>query len=354
MEKVTIIVPAAGKSTRFPNNKPKYLLYDYKGTLMIKNAVRSWMDPLQYNIVIGILAEHDKKYDAAKHIQKAIPFANIVVLDEETLGPADTVYQTIKKLEDELPTGRIFIKDCDSFFDCEVGGNYIAVSSVQENPNTKYSTLIQKSFVTTNENGVILSIVEKEVVSPTFCVGGYGFYDYKVFMSAFEEIHKKTAGGSEIFVSDVVEGMMDKKIGSPFVTVPVTNYVDVGTEDQWNEYNDKPVIFCDIDGTVMKAQSRFGDYSYSSDPIPLIENIEALMRYEDQGAQIIFVTARPLEYIQETLIALRKLGFEDPQLLCGLNNARRILINDYNSANPYPRAEAINIPRDSDTLKEFL
>ena len=38
-----------------------------------------------------------------------------------------------------------------------------------------------------------------------------------------------------------------------FLEKQITNYVDVGTED-WFEYNDRRIIFCDIDGTLIKAQ----------------------------------------------------------------------------------------------------
>ena len=51
---------------------------------------------------------------------------------------------------------------------------------------------------------------------------------------------------------------------------------------------------------------------------------------------------------------LYSLGFKSFNLLCGLQNSKRILINDYNNNNPYPRAEAINLKRDSDNLSDFL
>ena len=51
---------------------------------------------------------------------------------------------------------------------------------------------------------------------------------------------------------------------------------------------------------------------------------------------------------------LYDLGFRDFDLIVGLQNARRILINDYNKSNPYPRAEAINLVRDSDNLEDLL
>ena len=51
---------------------------------------------------------------------------------------------------------------------------------------------------------------------------------------------------------------------------------------------------------------------------------------------------------------LKKIGFDNFQLITGLLNTKRILINDYNDANPYPRAIAINIKRNHDNLKDFL
>ena len=85
-----IIVPAAGLSTRFAGMKPKYLLYDYKGELMLKNAIRPFLG--QYHITIGILKEHDVKYQASKFLEHEFGMLiNVVVLDEPTRGPADTV-----------------------------------------------------------------------------------------------------------------------------------------------------------------------------------------------------------------------------------------------------------------------
>ena len=105
-----IIVPAAGLSTRFPEMKPKYLLYDYKGDLMIRNAIRPYMD--DYTIHIGILKEHDEKYNASELLKYELGEDIIIhILDEPTKGPADTVYQILKKAD--IRISPILIKDCD-------------------------------------------------------------------------------------------------------------------------------------------------------------------------------------------------------------------------------------------------
>ena len=51
---------------------------------------------------------------------------------------------------------------------------------------------------------------------------------------------------------------------------------------------------------------------------------------------------------------LKNLGFKDYQLISGLNNSARVLINDFNQFNPYPRAIAINIERNTEQLTNFL
>jgi hypothetical protein len=166
-------------------------------------------------------------------------------------------------------------------------------------------------------------------------------------MNTFEQISHQ----GELFVSDVIGRCIND--GIIFSEKKVNNYFDVGTAQDWFEYNNKPVIFCDIDGTIIKAQSRLdlvGGESYE----PLTENIQRLLKQQDIGAQIFFVTAREPQFRAETRQMLYELGFMSFGYIDGLQNSNRILINDYNNANPYPRASAINLKRDSDNLGDFL
>ena len=128
----------------------------------------------------------------------------------------------------------------------------------------------------------------------------------------------------------------------------------MGTAQDWFDYNDKPVIFCDIDGTIIQAQSRVGDKSYDKTPVPLQKNINRLLELQSKGAQFVFTTARENQYKGMTRDMLYSLGFASFDLITGLQNSRRILINDFNNSNPYPRAESINLFRDSDDLDRYL
>jgi hypothetical protein len=342
-----IIVPAAGLSTRFPSGKPKFMLYDYSGKSMLYRALEPFLG--KYKITVGVLREHEDKYDVSDFIKHEFGSnINLVILQKRTRGPADTVSEILKVSSNSTQTP-IFIKDCDSFFTHISGpGNYVCVSNLRNK-----SMIFQpagKSFVMANENSLIQKIVEKQIVSDTYCVGGYKFESAHSFILGFESIKNVITG--EIFISHVIKHLLSVDI--PFYTSEVDGYTDAGTIEDWLDYNNKPVIFCDIDGTIIHNQQRYGSNNYYNDPVPLYKNIDAVMKSQNKGSQIIFTTARPDKYREVTEKMLRNLGFINFQLLMNLNNSSRILINDYNEMNPYPRATAINIKRNSDDLHNFL
>jgi hypothetical protein len=339
-----IILPAAGLSTRFPNMRPKYTLTDYKGQMMFERAIQYYVG--KYNVTIGILREHENKYNISKYIQDTYDkLVNIVVLEERTSGPADTVYQILKQanISDDM---EFFIKDCDSFFDhIPTEGNYVCVSSIADHEVLK--RLASKSFVISNDQGIINNIIEKKVVSDKFCVGGYKFDKVGLYKQTFEKLKSKNV--KEIFVSHIIQDCLHNN--HIFTEKQITNYIDVGTAEDWFEYNDRPVIFCDIDGTLVKAQAKG---TYDEQPEALEENVKVMLKYQNNGSQIIFTTARPKKYDTRTREILDSLGFKDYDLISGLQNVKRILINDYNEANPHPRAIAVNLKRDTDNLKDYI
>ena len=339
-----IILPAAGLSTRFPNMRPKYTLTDYKGQMMFERAIQYYVG--KYNVTIGILREHENKYNISKYIKDTYDkLVNIVVLEERTSGPADTVYQILKQAN--IPDDKeFFIKDCDSFFDhIPTEGNYVCVSSIADHEVLK--RLASKSFVISNDQGIINNIIEKKVVSDKFCVGGYKFDKVGLYKSTFEKLKSKNV--KEIFVSHIIQDCLHNN--HIFTEKQITNYIDVGTAEDWFEYNDRPVMFCDIDGTLVKAQAKG---TYDEQPEALEENVKLMLKYQNNGSQIIFTTARPKKYDTRTREILDSLGFKDYDLISGLQNVKRILINDYNEANPHPRAIAVNLKRDTDNLKDFI
>jgi len=337
-----IIIPCAGHSTRFPNLRPKYLLTNYSGKLMVEKAAECFSSD-KNRLTIAILKEHDDVYNSSKILTNTFGNTiNIVVLDNYTKGPADTVYQCLKKLE--LNKNEPFlVKDCDSFYQTDLpAGNSIHVSRLSSNPKIKNPAA--KSFTISNNQDIILSIIEKKIVSDTFCVGGYQFERVEDYINAIEKL--ATSNSAEIFVSNVIDYLISK--GKVFTQTEVSNYIDVGTAEDWLDYNKKPTYFCDIDGTIIKSKSDIVTYE------PLVENIKILLEKKSKGCKIIFCTARPNKLKDITRTMLDNLGFNGCELIMEIHHSSRVLINDYAKSNPYPSAVAINLRRDTDNLGELI
>lgn len=336
-----VIIPCAGASSRFPNMRPKYLLTDYAGRLMVQNAAENYID--KYRVTIVILKEHDERYQARKKLEEA--FGNkvdIVVLDKPTSGPAETVYLAIQRGRINL-SNSLLVKDCDGFYKTEQkDGNIIYIAKLSDHP--KIRTAGAKSYTLTNDQGIINSVVEKKIVSDHFCVGGYQFETAQSFVDAFEQLTDRT---NEIFVSNIVDYMIST--GTLFFESEVKNFIDVGVADDWFDYNNKPTYFCDIDGTIIKSK-----WDYYDEIEPLWDNVAALLNEKKRGCKIIFTTSRPEKYRKLTTNMLDELGFTNCELIMGVHHTKRILINDYATSNPYPSAIAINIKRDSEDLGDML
>ena len=339
-----VIIPAAGRSTRFPNMRPKYSLVDFSGSLMIENSFKPYLP--NSRITIGLNKQNEKKYSIISYLKKKYKNKiKFVILNKMTRGPADTVFQILKKSKINS-TEEILVKDCDTFFNKDnTKGNVISVVDIKDFNILK--NLRGKSFIKINKEKIVIDIIEKKIVSDLFCCGGYKFKNKNEYISAFNKI--KRVVSAEIFVSHVIQQMInDNKI---FTFTKVKNYTDVGTFEEWNDYNQKPVIFCDIDGTIIKAQKRD---QYKLKPKPLKNNIQKIKDLASRGSQIIFATSRPQSATKETKKMLNNLGFFKYRLIMGLLNSKRIVINDYNQANPYPNAIAYNIYRDEDSLDKIL
>lgn len=338
-----IIFPCAGQSSRFPETRPKYLLVEYSGKLMIEKSAEN----TQGRKHIVILREHIINYDAENIVRDAFgDSVNIIVLESPTNGPAETIYLALKRIGNVQD---FIVRDCDSFFNFESQSGNIVYTSKLSN-NLDLNDVSGLSYVIANNQNVVSNIIEKQVVSDTFCVGGYQFSSAEEYYEAYSAI--KESNG-ELYISNIIGYMISN--GKIFQSKNVTNYINVGVLDAWLKYNYKPTIFCDIDGVLVKNQAAHGINSYGKKLYePLETNIKAIRDAKSKGAQIVFVTARPEKYRKVTQKILDENGLNDCILIMGLHHAQRILINDFTTSNPYPSAVAINLKRNENNLKDYL
>jgi hypothetical protein len=336
-----LIVPCAGLSSRFPDSLPKYVLSCFNGNMVLQNVLDNYIKSKHFdNIYVTILKEHEIKYNIIHRLNYIFGESiKIVVLPDRTNGSADTVYQTLKRIN---TNGPFLVRDCDSFFNHNLEiGNVVYCNHIGSNKN-----LQAKSYIKTNDQNIITNIIEKNIVSEYFCVGGYQFSSAREFIVKFEQLQSNS---NEIYISEIIGSMINS--GEIFIKSLVSDYIDVGTIDEFNDYNNKPTYFSDIDGVICKVQSRY-DINPFETYEPIQKNIDVLLQKLKTGCQIIFTTARDPKFEKQTKNMLTEMGFGGCILIMNIHRAKRIVINDFN--NYYPTCDSICIKSESPELFKYI
>lgn len=347
----TLILPVAGRSSRFPNMRPKWLLTMPDGKLMIEKAIEKLEISNYGDVVIVCLREHIDKYLSESALQNLIrdfehPNVRLCVLDEPTSSQSETVALSLRKANIE---GAFFIKDCDNTFSAQWGGgNEIAVLNLND---VGLVDAKNKSYVSADVLGNITNIVEKQVISNLFCCGGYGFESAKKFLSHFDEI-AKSQSNQEIYISHVVYSML--LANENFKTLSASQYIDWGTLREYRHYMQSFItVFCDVDGVLLYNGSKFGKNAWKTDPI--VENLGVLSKLQNTGQLYLVITSsRPEEEIEYVKQRLAEFDIVPNRYVMGLPHTRRIIVNDFSATNPFPSAISVNIERDSKLLSSIL
>ena len=108
--------------------------------------------------------------------------------------------------------------------------------------------------------------------------------------------------------------------------------------------NKQKTIFIDIDGTLLKHRGNLHDI-ITLDPEVLPSVIEKLVEWRRDGHYIVLTTARAEGTRLVTEHQLAKCGIFYDQLIMGLTNGPRILIND-KKADVATTASSFSIKRD--------
>jgi len=348
----TLIIPAAGKSSRYSNMRPKWLLTHPTGALMIKKV----LDAVKYEqfdrVVITVLREHCDHYDADIILRQIFGSSvDLLILDQSTSSSAETVYHTIKKAD---IIGQIVIKDSDCIV--ESSGIYEKNSVVGMELDSKSDVykIQTKSFIVKNDDGIVLDIVEKEVVSNTICLGVYSVASEE-FITAFEEVRDSLTYKilDEIYVSHIISYLILEK-QEIFNYIKSTRFVDWGTIDDWNSERSKFKTYVfDIDGVLLKNYGKYGAKNWSNTFEPIEDNILTLKNISDAGHQIIFMTSRSEEHLQEFKSYIQSRDIKYKQIITDCFHGQRIIVNDFANTNPWPSCVSVSIRR-NDKLQDYI
>jgi dTDP-glucose pyrophosphorylase len=345
-----VIVPCCGRSTRYPNQPPKWMLPAHDGRPMIALATAGLsLDPK--DLVVTILREMEEKYDVIAGMRQAFRAApRVVILDEPTKSQAETVARTLEALRLTEP---FLVKDSDNHFvldAIEQEFNYVCVDSLNHydviNPRNK-------SYLQVDHKDVVTNIREKVVISDLFSVGGYYFSDPGQFLSFFERLTGDTGRWQrELYISDVIGAMILE--GIPFRARTITGYQDWGTVHEWrNALEARNTYFVLLDGLVLERGSEYFRPRFE-DVRPLPEAVEALKVMADRGHSIIYLSIRPSSLSDLTTRQLKEAGVPEGQVVYNCPVAPWVLLTAAHPTLPFRTSHAFEAVPDDPHLAEKI
>ena len=345
-----LVVPIAGKSTRFPNTRPKWLLtHPKKHNFMATESIQGLNLDFFDRIIFITLKSYQEKYKFEKGFKEELNLLNkseIIYLDSPTNSQSETVYHAIKIAQ---ITGFLMVKDSDNYFECHLASLENQICYYDLN-NSKKVNPSNKSYLQFSKNNTITNIVEKKVISPFFSIGGYCFKDAEDFLRSFKSLSNIKG---ECYISNVIFDLILKN--NKFYGIECSSYKDWGTKEDWNSYKSTyQTLFIDLDGTLV-TQSSYKFPPYIGNSKPLTNNIKWLQDLYKKGKiEIVITTSRPERYLAETKKELKEKNIPYDHLIMGLLHSKRVLINDFANSNPYPSCQALNIPREGDNLTDYI
>ena len=351
----TLIIPAAGSSSRFPGMKPKWLLAHPQQDLMISKVLTKDLIKPYNKIYITILQDHIKQYDALTILhqmfkERKLSNCEVVILDKPTSSASETVLNTI--LQKNIK-GPITIKDSDCVVDFKntLSSNFIVGLDINKYPITNPGS---KSYLIKDEHNNIQDIIEKNVVSNYMCTGVYSLENSQDFILGYNALKESNIfNNNEIYVSHVFSYLIQKQITNTEY-IECDNFIDWGTLQDWRKEQEKYKTYIfDIDGVVVKNIGPYGTETWYNSITPLKENIKIIKQLSDKGNQIIFMTARDEKGIKLIKQMLKENSIKYHKIITNCYHSQRIIVNDYANTNPYPSCSSISIKR-NESLKPYL
>ena len=188
MERLNIVIPMAGRGSRFSNvgyQTPKPLI-KLAGKPIIQWVVENIRPTVDHRFIFLCLGEHLTKYPTVRStLEHLCPNCKIISVDAVTEGAACTVLLAKTLIDTEDP---LMIANSDQYVALNID-EYLGVMESSQADGlimTFWSDHPKWSYCRILPDGSVTEVVEKQVVSNEATVGIYNFRHGKDFVKAAE------------------------------------------------------------------------------------------------------------------------------------------------------------------------
>lgn len=234
---INVVIPMAGAGSRFANVgyvKPKPFI-DVLGIPMIVRVLEN-LNFKNANFILIARKEHlEKEKELVEKIIKDFP-VKFITIDELTEGAAITVLHTHKLINNNMP---LLIANSDQIVDIDMQA-YLndminkelcgsIMTFVDDNPKWSYAKI--------NNNGMVLEVREKQVISDQATVGIYLFAKGKDFVNGcIDMIINKDKVNGEYYVCPVYNYLIAEKKKIGIYQIDKNKMHGIGTPEDLNKY----------------------------------------------------------------------------------------------------------------------
>lgn len=346
-----VVIPMAGLGSRFSKEgyKDHKPLIKVNGKTLIRYSIET-LDFLDHKHIIIIRDLGGNYIDILKEELRSINLDfELVVIDKVTSGATSTVMYARDLVDDD---DELIITNCDQYL------IWNSKEYLEESRNYDSSILLYKSDNEKNSfakitNGKVVSIAEKKAISNDALVGVHYWKKAKYFFDSADESVRKCDINRETYISETYNYLIrdNKSVGG--ISIGDGFYYSTGTPEDLQVFNGliseykkvkNNTYFFDLDGTILMHAHKYSNISIEPQLCPGVR--EMLDKVDSRGDTIILCSARKESARKTTESDLSKLMVPYDQLVLGLSQGCRTIINDVLSADSAPRARSINVISD--------
>jgi NDP-sugar pyrophosphorylase family protein len=213
MKKINIVLPIAGKGSRFSEagyKLPKPLI-PVHGIPMIEVVVNNIRPLCEHRFIFIALKEHLDHLNMEETLNRIAPGCIIVPVNEVTEGAACTVLLARDYINND---SQLMIANSDQWVDIDIN-NYLVELEKQNADGlimTMWADDPKWSYVGFNKEGHVCKVVEKQVISNEATVGIYNFRrGYDFVRSAEQMIVNNLRVNNEFYVAPAYNEMINDK-----------------------------------------------------------------------------------------------------------------------------------------------
>jgi beta-phosphoglucomutase-like phosphatase (HAD superfamily)/dTDP-glucose pyrophosphorylase len=256
---MNIIIPLGGKGDRFNKEgftSPKPLI-----KILNKEMIFYLLDNLSItndNQIFIVYHTELDKHDFSKIIQCKYPNIVLIPINYQTSGAVETIYNSLCSIKNMNNNKKTLLLDCDTFYTTDIlkicmnTNNNVVFYKKNDNEKPIYS------YISLDENSLILEIKEKIKISSNANTGAYLFKDIVQLETYCEFVLKNNITfNGEPYTSCVISEMI-KECDFYGYELEENTVFSLGTPKEVADFIDYSYVFLfDLDGTLVNTDSIY-------------------------------------------------------------------------------------------------